>query len=111
MMNPLMKVEEGILDYVLGQGFVLGDEEGGPNGPHLVTTHQDLQPADVAAFHAANGFVVIQGHSGHGCTHKEYTLTGQEVGAVFAAGHHTRAYPDPPRGRLQGGALSGRFWS
>jgi len=43
-MNALMKVEEGILDDVLGQGFVLGDEKGGPNRPHLVAAHQFSNP-------------------------------------------------------------------
>jgi len=81
LMNTLVKVEEGILDDVLGQGFVLGDEKRGPNGPHLVVAHQDFQSADVAALHTANGFVVIQVHSGHSCTHRKYTQTGREVGA------------------------------
>src|SRR3990172_5996520 len=40
LMNTLVKVEEGILDDVLGQGFVLGDDKRGPNGPHLVVAHQ-----------------------------------------------------------------------
>jgi len=55
VMNALMKVEEGVLDDILGQRLVLGDEKSGPDGPHLVAMHQGFQSTDVAGLHAADG--------------------------------------------------------
>jgi len=109
-MNALMKVEEGILDDVLGQGFVLGDEKGGPNRPHLVAAHQFSNPPMSPPFmrrtaswssRATPGMVARIGNT----LRRAERLGGCRRGSSYGG------LSGLAKGQAPEAALSGLFWS
>jgi len=60
--DTLIGADEGILDHILDQRLVMGNQIGSPERPERVDPHQDVHPVDLASLEPDDALDFLHAH-------------------------------------------------